>query len=138
MNKLKRIAALAALALSAVAFTGCMSSADKVSDNLSKEAERFQIVRSIVAVNGITDKVLFEVRGRCSLEYGETMSNTLDLICKDPDGYKKHYIGISDNVTFISTQLKGVNVSEYRTKVIFKPENIIPDLDLQTSANTPD
>lgn len=135
--KIKTFTAGVIAAAAALAMTGCMSSADKVSHNLSKEAERFQVVRSIVAVNGITDVPLFQVTGRCSLEYGETMSSTLDIICKDGDGYKKHYVGMSDNVTFISTQLKGVNVSEYRTTVIFKPENLVPNIDLQTTGNTP-
>lgn len=124
--------ALVAAAL-AVGATGCMSNADKVSDNLSKEAERFNVVRSIVGINGITDKVLFEVRGRCSLEYGDTMKNTLDVICKEgPGKFKKHYVGISDNVTFVAVQLENVDVSEYRTKVIIKPQNLLPDFDLVT------
>lgn len=116
-----------------VGMAGCQSNADKVSKNLSTEAEKFNVQRRIIAVNGITDKVLFEVVGRCSLEYGATMARTLDVICKQgPHDYKKHYIGISDNVTFISTQLKGLDVSEYHTEIILKPENIVPNFDLQT------
>lgn len=131
MNR-RTIAATAAIA-AALAAAGCSSNADKVSDNLSKEAERFNVIRSIVGINGITDKVLFEVRGRCSLEYGDTMRDTLDIICKEgPGKFKKHYVHISDNVTFIATQLENVNVSEYRTKIILKPENIVPDFDLVT------
>lgn len=116
-----------------IAVTGCASNADKVSKNLSTEAEKFNVQRRIIAVNGITDKVLFEVVGRCSLEYGASMAKTLDVICKQgPHDYKKHYIGLSDNVTFISTQLKGIGVSEYHTEIILKPENIVPNFDLQT------
>lgn len=117
----------------AVALTGCQSSADKVSVNISREAEAFKVQRRIVGVNGITDKVEFEVEGRCSLERGKSLASTLDVICKDgPHSYSKHYIGLADNIFWISTQLRGVNVSEYRTKVILKPQNIVPDLDLQT------
>lgn len=131
--KLKTLIAAGVMTLAALTTAGCMSDADKVSDNLSKEAERFQIVRRIVAVNGITDKVELEVVGRCSLEYGETMANTLDLICKEPDGYKKHYINRSDNLFVIATQVEAKNVSRFRTKFILKPENIVPDFDLVTS-----
>ena len=131
-NKLFALAAV--LGLTAGMLAGCTSAADRVSDNISKEAERFQVVRSIVGVNGITDKVEFQVVGRCSLEYGDTMKNVLDVICKDgPHDYKKHYISLSDNMFFISTQIRGVNVSEFRTKIILKPENIVPDFDLMTS-----
>jgi hypothetical protein len=128
------IAVLVALSLVTAA---CGSNADVVSDNLSKEAEKFNVQRRIVGINGITDKILFEVEGRCSLEYGDTMKDTLDVICKHgPNDYRKHYVGISDNVTFISTQLKGLDVSEYRTKIIIKPENIVPDFDL-VAGDTP-
>jgi hypothetical protein len=124
---------MAALAAALLVVTGCESNADKVSDNLSKEAEKFSVQRKIVGINGITDKVLFEVEGRCSLELGESLKDTLDVICKHgPDDYRKHFVGLSDNVTFISTQLKGLDVSEYRTKIIIKPENIVPDFDLLT------
>lgn len=130
---MRRLLALAALGVSALAIAGCTSQADTVSDNLSKEAEKFNIVRRIVGVNGITDKVEFEVVGRCSLEYGDTMRNTLDVICKDPSGYKKHYITTSDNLFVITTQIESANVSEFRTKIILKPEQIVPDFDLVTS-----
>lgn len=119
--------------LGSIGLAGCTSNADKVSDNLSKEAEKFNVVRRIVGINGITDKVEFEVVGRCSLEYGASMDNTLDVICKDgPHNYKKHYIYLSDNMSYISTQLEGIDVSEFRTKIILKPQNLVPDLDLVT------
>lgn len=128
---MKRIAVLSLVAT--IGLVGCTSNADRVSDNVSKEAEKFKVQRKIVGINGITDKILFEVEGRCSLENGETMKNTLDVICKHgPDDYRKHYVGLSDNVTFVSVQVKGIDVSEYRTKIIIKPENIVPDLDLLT------
>lgn len=125
--------ALLVVIVAAVAFTGCTSDADKASDNLSKSAEQFEVQRRIVGINGITDKVLFEVVGRCSLEYGESMKDVLDVICKHgPHDFRKHYVGISDNVTFISTQLEGIDVSVYRTRIILKPQNLIPNLDLVT------
>ena len=126
---------LAALAIaSAGVLAGCTSQADTVSDNLSKEAEKFQVVRRIVGINGITDKVEFEAVGRCSVE-GNGLGNlrALIVICKDPDGYRKHFIGQSDNMTFIVTQIPAVNVSEYRTTFNIKPESIVPNFDLVTS-----
>lgn len=108
---------------------GCGSAADTASTNISKEAEKFHILRRIVGVNGITDKVEFEVVGLCSIE----RDGDLVVTCKEgPGKYKKHYFGLSDNTFFINTQLKTVNVSEYRTKIVFRPESIIPDVDLVT------
>ena len=119
-----------ALALSAA---GCESDADKASSNLGKAAEQFEVQRRIIGINGITDKVLFEVEGRCSLENGASMAGTLDVVCKHGAGdFRKHFVGLSDNVTFISTQIEGLDVSVYRTRIILKPENIVPNLDLVT------
>jgi hypothetical protein len=121
------------LALVAVVGAGCKSNADTASDNLSKEAERFQIQRRIVGINGITDKVLFTAEGKCSVEYGDTMAGVYDVICKHgPRDYRKHYIGASDNLIFISTQIEGIAVDEYHTKFILRPTSIVPDVDIMT------
>jgi hypothetical protein len=134
----KRFIALFILLVVAVSIGGCTSSADRVSKNLSVEAEKFNVPRRIVGVNGITDKVEFEVQGFCSIE-GDGLGNlnALIVICKDrtpgqKPTYTKHYVGMSDNMFFISTQLRGINVSEFRTKIVLKPQNIVPDLDLVT------
>ncbi len=127
------IAATATLLATVAGCGGCETDADVASDNVSKAAEQFEVQRRIVGINGITDKVLFEVEGRCSIEAGESMEGVLDVICKHgPHDFRKHYVGLSDNVTFISTQLKGIDVSVYRTRIIVKPENIVPDFDLVT------
>jgi hypothetical protein len=134
----KRIILIAFAVVAAIGVAGCTSSADKVSKNLSIEAEKFNVPRRIVGVNGITDKVEFEVQGFCSIE-GDGLGNlnALIVICKDrtpgqKPTYTKHYVGMSDNMFFISTQLQGINVSEFRTKIVLKPQNIVPDLDLVT------
>lgn len=125
----KALFALVAV-LTALVVAGCESDADKASVNISKEAEQFKVLRKIVGVNGITDKVEFEVIGRCSYE---ATPHQLVLTCKEgPKEFKKHTVGLSDNMFYISTQLESINVSVYRTKIILKPENIVPDLDLVT------
>lgn len=129
----KWVFTLLTVLMAAFSVAGCESAADKVSTNIGKDCEQFRCQRRIVAVNGITDKVLFEVEGRCSIEKNEDLDGTLTLICKQsPNAYFKHFIGISDNVTFVSTQLAPLDESEYRTKILFKPENIVPDFDLIT------
>lgn len=136
MTNLKKFAAVL-IAPIAFMLAGCASNADTASENLSKEAEKFNIVRSIVGINGITDKVEFQVKGRCSVE-GDGLGalNALIVICKDTDNgkstYKKHFVGVPDNLITLVTQLEGVNVSEFRSKIIIKPQNIVPDFDLVT------
>lgn len=125
------LALLTALGLFASA---CTSDADRASTNLSRAAEQFEVQRHIVGINGITDEILFEVEGRCSIESGNTgVANTLEVTCKHgPDDLRKHFVGLSDNVTYITTQLEGVDVDVYRTRIILKPENIVPNFDLVT------
>lgn len=126
--RIKRGIAAAALALVAVfGVTACDSDATVASRNLSTAADNFEVERLIVGINGITDQVLFSVQGRCSI----TRDGDLVVICKEgPDQYKKHYLGLSHNVTFVSTQLEPVDVSVYHTRIILKPQNIVPNFDL--------
>jgi hypothetical protein len=130
----KIILTLVAAVVLSLGATACGdSNADKVGENIGKEAEKFNVQRKILFVNAITDKVLWEVEGRCSIEQNGALPRNLEVICKHgPDNYKKHFLGLSDNVTWISTQMEGIDVSEYRTKIIFRPESIVPDLDLVT------
>ena len=132
---MKKIA-IASLAVSAaLALTGCSTQADTVSYNLSQEAEKFQIQRRIIFFNGITDKYLLEIQGRCSVEAGKQslLAGSLEVTCKvGKNSYKKHFLGLSDNVSFMVEQLDAKEVSKYHYNVIFKPDAIIPDITLET------
>jgi hypothetical protein len=135
IGAMKKLLAVLLILPAMFVFASCSgdSNADKVGENLGKEAEKFNVQRSIIFVNAITDQVLYEVEGRCSVEGNPNLPRNLEVICKHgPDNYKKHFLGLSDNVTWIATQQEGIDVSEYRTKIIFRPESIVPDLDLVT------
>lgn len=129
MNK-KLTFTLGTAAIGLMALTGCASNAEKANHNLSTAADNFEVQRRIVGVNTITDKILFEVEGRCSINDQDIQ---LEIICKHgPDDFRKHMIGKADNSLYIATQLDPVKVSEYHTRIILKPENLIPNFDLQT------
>ena len=124
MNKfLIIVAAVGALALSAC------SDADVASRNLSKAADMFEVNRRVIFYNGITGEYMLIIEGRCSL--GNSDSNRQrSITCKTgPDAYKKHFLGLSDNVTYFAEQLEAKDVSVYHYRVIFKPQTILPDLD---------
>jgi hypothetical protein len=130
----KRVLGAAALVVGALVVTGCTgpSAADRANENLSKAAENFEVPRRIVGINGITDSVLFEVTGFCSYEIG---GGSYQAICKQPDGsIERTTLAKSDNVTIVVTQIGGVHVDLFRSRVIFRPETIIPNFDLATSA----
>lgn len=132
MNK-KLITTAAFLAVGALALTGCTdnaSNATRANENLSIAADNFEVQRHIVGVNGITDKYAFEVVGRCSVNDQGTQ---LEVTCKTgPNEYAKHMIGLSDNTFYVAEQLGTVDVSVYHTRVIIKPETLLPSLELQT------
>jgi len=116
-----------------IGLAGCGTDADIASHNLSKAADQFEINRRVVFYNGITGDYILSVEGRCSLE-ADGMDKQLELTCKTgPKTYKKHFLGLSDNVTYFAEQLDEANVSVYHYKVIFKPQSIVPDIDLKTS-----
>ena len=118
-----------------VLLTGCTSDADRASENLSKAAEQFEVNRRVVFFNGITDRYLLTIEGWCSVESSESaLGGSLEVTCKTgPNAVKKHYLGLSDNVSYFVEQIDSVDADEYHYRVIFKPENIIPDIDLETS-----
>ena len=115
----------------AIILAAC-SEADTVNHNIDKAADTFEVNRRIVFFNGITDKYLLTLEGLCSMNV--TDEKTLRVTCKtDKDEYKRHYLGLSDNVSYFVEQIDGANVDPYHYRVIFRPESIIPDIDLQTS-----
>jgi hypothetical protein len=107
---------------------GCVESDARIaSRNLTKAANMFEVQRRIVFYNVITDTYMLTVEGRCSVDLEE---NVLRVTCKTGDKeFKKHYLGLSDNVTYFAEQLDSAYVSAY--KVVFKPLSIIPDIDLR-------
>jgi len=114
-----------------ISVSACASDADVASKNLSKAAEQFEVPRRIVFFNGITDKYLLTIEGYCSVETGNSgLSGSLEVTCKvGPDKYKKDFLGLSDNVSYMVQQLDPISVSINHYRVIFKPEAIVPDFD---------
>jgi len=127
-----KLTTIAAATLAATATIGC-TDAQVASNNLARAAEQFELNRRIVFFNGITDSYLLTVEGRCSLE-AQTASKQLEVTCKTGENeYKKHHLGLSDNVSYFSEQVDPATVGIYHYRVIFKPEVIAPDIDLETS-----
>ena len=132
---MKNIISILICLLMMVFVTGCNTDADVASRNLSKAADMFEINRRVVFYNGITDNYILVVEGRCSIDI-DSNDNQLELTCKTGPGiFKKHYLGLSDNVTYFAEQLDSAAVDTYQYRVIFKPEAIIPNIDLETSLN---
>ncbi len=112
-----------------IVLASCERDADVASRNLSVAADMFEITRRIVFYNGITDTYLLTIEGRCSIK---DQGNQLEVTCKVAEGaYKKHFLGLSDNVTYFAEQLDTADVSIYHHRIIFKPQVIVPDVDFR-------
>lgn len=120
------------VALLAFMLIGCdVNDADVVSRNLSTASDNFEVNRRFVFYNGITGEYLLTIEGLCSKDNSSTAA-TLGVVCQvGPSQYKKHMLGLSDNVTWFMEQVDGVKASKYFYRVTFKPSVIIPDIDIQ-------
>ena len=121
------------LSLIAVAalVTGCVREADVASRNLSVAADQFEVSRRIVFYNGITADYMLTIEGLCSLGNYDA-NRQLSVTCKiGPTEYKKHFLGLSDNVTYFVEQIQANKVDVFHYRVIFKPSVIVPDIDVK-------
>ena len=111
----------------------CQSDADTVSKNISTDADQFKVERRIVFYNGITGAYILDLQGMCSLG-NDDPAYRLSVTCKTGDNsYEKHYLGLSQNVTYFAQQLASVPESKYHETVVFKPTSILPNIELETS-----
>jgi len=118
------------LLTSSLFLSGCDSDADIASRNISQAADMFEVDRRVVFYNGITGDYILSVEGRCSLGNSDT-DKRMTVTCKTGPGmFKKHFLGLSNNVTFFAEQLESKGASVYHYRVIFKPQSIIPDINI--------
>ncbi|MHA2062930.1 MAG: beta-sandwich lipoprotein [Candidatus Thorarchaeota archaeon] len=121
---------LIVLLLGALVLTGCALEADVASQNVSKAADMFEINRRVVFYNGITGDYILVIEGLCSLGNFDA-AGELSITCKTgPTSYKKHFLGLSDNVTYFAEQIEPAEANAYRYRVIFRPSTIVPDIEI--------
>jgi hypothetical protein len=119
---------LFALILALTGLVGCSTDADIASHNLSQAADNFEVNRRIVFYNGVTGDYMLTIEGLCSKGNSDA-ARQLSITCKvGPSAYKKHFLGLSDNVTYFVEQIEPAAVGVYRYRVVFKPAAIIPDI----------
>ena len=107
-------------------FSGCDTQADRVSHNLSQQADNFNNVRQVTVINCLQGDVLFQMTGKISIT-ADTADNQLEIIVEDENGnYKKHFIGLSDNVTYVVEDITSGNVDNYKYTLNFNPKMWMP------------
>ena len=120
--------------LAVLTLSGC-TDADIASHNISRKSDFFEIPRRVIFYNGITNEYILDIEWYCSLWWWSSQTNVwyneIYVICKDWDWYKKHFLGLSDNVTYIVEQIDSANVSKDHYKIYFKPSVIIPSIEMK-------
>jgi hypothetical protein len=122
---MKRFLLVAACVISACVI-GC-SDSEVASYNVSQDAHQFKVFRRVIFYNGITGDYILEIRAFCSVAI-EDDGRVSVIIKTENDTYLKHYLGLSDNVTYFCEQLEPSSVSSTNYRVLFKPAAIIPDV----------
>lgn len=128
----RALALLASVLAASTLLVACdANDANVASANLSKAADMFEVTRRVVFYNGITGDYMLTIEGRCSLGNADS-AGQLTVTCKTgPGAYKKHFLGLSDNVTYFVEQVDALAVDVYHYRVVFKPSVIIPAIDLR-------
>ena len=124
MKKFKKYIVLFIIIILCLLLTGC-TEVNRVSKNIGKEADNFNITRRIIVINARTDKVLFELIGNFSLQNNN--SNELEVICEVGNNqYKKHFIRLNENTCYVVEDVSGCYVDKYHYEVNYIPEMIQP------------
>lgn len=98
--------------------------------NLETAEQNFQVFRRVVFYNGITGDYILQLEGYLAIIIDS--DGDLVVTVKTENGqYLKHYLGLSDNVTYFSEALAANNVSTKQYRVIFKPSVIIPTIEMK-------
>ena len=126
-KKLMKILAVGmGLTMMSALMSGCEQQADRVSYNISKQADNFNVIRQITVINCIQGDVLFQMTGKMSI-IADTNDNQLEITVEDENGaYKKHFIGLSDNVTYTVEDVTDNYVDNYHYTLNFNPNMWIP------------
>ena len=107
----------------------CTQESDVASYNVSQAAHNFEVNRRVVFYNGITGEYILTIEGLLSVT---PENGKLSVIVKTgPGKYKKHYLGVSDNVTWFCEQIESSSADLFHYQVIFRPRNIIPDVEIK-------
>jgi hypothetical protein len=118
------------VALMAIFIIGCSNDATVARSNLEKSEQNFELSRRVVFYNGINGEYILTIEGKLAIIVDKD-GDLVVTVKTDSGEYLKHYLGLSDNVTYFSEQLESAKVSTSSYRVVFKPSSVIPTVDLR-------
>ncbi len=124
MKKTKIISLILVLVIGTIVLTGCTES-NRVSSNIRKQADNFNVTRRISVINARSDKPIFELIGKFSLQ--NNVNNELEIIVEVENGkYKKHFIYLNEWTMYVVEDVSGAYVDKYHYEINYLPEMIVP------------
>ena len=123
--KMKNAILVSVLALSALCMTGCRE-ADRVSWNVSKQADNFNVTRRLTVINTRTDKCLLQMTGKISIKDVDNGIAVLVEVDRDENIYQKHYVYLNENTMYTVEDVSGIEVSKYAYEMEFMPQALMP------------
>lgn len=113
-----------------IVVNSCQTDAGMARHNLEVAEQNFEVYRRVVFYNGITGEYILTIEGMLAIIVDK--DGDLVVTVKTNDGrYLKHYLVLSDNVTYFSEALNPSSVSVKSYKVIFRPSEIIPTIEMK-------
>ena len=124
---MKRAREALAIIMLALMIAGCGREANQVSYNISQQADNFNVMRRLTVINTRTDKVLFRMSGRFSVQKEDDGDLAVIVeIDRKKNRYQKHIVDLNDWITYVVEDLNGVEVSRYDYELEFMPQMRIP------------
>jgi hypothetical protein len=104
---------------------GC-TEAEKVSYNVSKQADNFNVKRRLTVINTRTDKCILQMTGKISIEDVTGGIAVLVEVDRDKGIYQKHWVYLNENTMYTVEDLNGVEVSKYAYEMEYMPQTLVP------------
>lgn len=128
---MRNLIVLFTMVIICMCMTGCVDDAAVVSSNISKAADNFEVNRRVVFYNGITGEYMLCIEGLISIRK-DNVDGQLEVTVKTGSNeFKKHFLGLSDNVTYFAEQIESVKTNPYFYRVTFKPSVIVPNINVR-------
>ena len=125
MRKKRKTVCMALIMALLLVLSGC-TEAEKVSYNVSKEADNFNVTRRLTVINSRTDKCILQMTGKMSLEEVDGGIAVIVELDRDKHLYQKHYIWMNEWTMYTCEDVSGTNVSKYAYEMEFMPQTLLP------------
>lgn len=123
MKKFVRWFALVLVIVVLAGMTACTRESSRVSYNIGKEADNFNVYRRLTVINARTDTVLMTMEGTFALK--NNSHSELVVIAEVGEGkYQKHFVYLNEYTLYVVEDISGADVDKYHYEINFLPQMI--------------